>query len=156
MKVLIVYESVSPMKLTAKIAKTIGEVLKEKGIEIDSFHVADVNKIKLENYNCLLVGGPTMKFRATKKIRDFVDGLSSADSLGRLAAAFDTQVKSRLSGNAAKGIENKLKNLGFKIVMDPLIAYVDGKLTQNEWYLKEGEIEKAKKWGQAFAEALLK
>jgi hypothetical protein len=34
MKVLIVYDSVSPAKLTAIIAKTIGGVLKEKGIEV--------------------------------------------------------------------------------------------------------------------------
>jgi len=33
MKVLIVYDSVSPMKLTAKIAETIGTTLKEMKLE---------------------------------------------------------------------------------------------------------------------------
>ncbi|MGQ9781342.1 MAG: NAD(P)H-dependent oxidoreductase [Nitrososphaeria archaeon] len=44
MKVLIVYDSISPMKLTAKVAETIAEGLKEKGFEVDSFYVKDVDK----------------------------------------------------------------------------------------------------------------
>ncbi len=156
MKVLIVYDSVSPAKLTAKVAETIGGVLKGKGIEVDTFYVADVDKKAIKNYDCLLVGAPTMRFRATPKIRQFLNSIPSEGLSGRLAAAFDTQVKSRISGNAAKGIEGKLKSLGFKLVTAPLIAYVDGKLSRNEWYLKVGEIEKAKKWAQELAEVLLK
>ena len=38
MKVLIVYDTVSPMKLTAKVAETIGKVLKDKGILVDLFY----------------------------------------------------------------------------------------------------------------------
>ena len=156
MKVLIVYDSVSPAKLTAMVAETIGGVLKEKGIEVDSFYVVDVDEAAVKNYDCLLAGAPTMRFRATRKIMQFLDSLPSARPPGRLAAVFDTQVKSRISGNAAKGIEGKLKSLGFRLVTAPLIAYVDGKLTQNEWHLKDGEIEKAKKWAQEVAEALSK
>jgi flavodoxin len=156
MKVLIVYDSVSPAKLTAMVAETIGGVLKEKGIEVDSFYVVDVDEAAVKNYDCLLAGAPTMRFRPTRKIMQFLDSLPSAGPSGRLAAAFDTQVKSRISGNAAKGIEGKLKSLGFKLVTAPLIAYVDGKLIQNEWHLKAGEIEKAKKWAQEIVEALSK
>ena len=64
-------------------------------------------------------------------------------------------MKSRLSGSAAKGIEGKLKRLGFKLVAAPLLAYVERK-GKNEWQLKEGELEKAKKWAQDVSEALLK
>jgi flavodoxin len=156
MKVLVVYDTVSPMKLTAKVAETIGGVLKEKGIEVDSFFVEDVDKAVVKNYDCLLAGAPTMRFRVSERMRQFLDDLPSKDFSGKLAAAFDTQVQSRFSASAAKGIEGKLKGLGFKLITAPLIAYVEGKLRQNEWRLKEGELEKAKKWAQEVAEAISK
>jgi flavodoxin len=156
MKVLIAYDTVSPMKLTAKVAETIGGVLKEKGIEVDSFFVVDVDKAVVKNYDCLLAGAPTMRFRVSTRMRQFLDDLPSKDFSGKLAAAFDTQVQSRFSASAAKGIEGKLKGLGFKLITAPLIAYVEGKLRQNEWRLKEGELEKAKKWAQEVAEAISK
>jgi len=156
MKVLIVYDTVSPMRLTARVAETIGGVLKEKGIEVDSFFVKDVDKDVVKNYDCLVAGAPTMAFRASIGMRQFLDGLPSEDFSGKLAAAFDTQVQSRFSGNAAKGIEGKLKGLGFKLITAPLIVYVEGKLRQNEWRFKEGELEKAKRWAQTFAEVLSK
>jgi flavodoxin len=152
MKVLIVYDSVSPMRLTEKVAETIGEVLKEMGIEVDSLFVKDANVAVVKNYDCLIAGAPTMAFRASSGMRKFLEDLPSEDFSGKLAAAFDTQVQSRLSGSAVKGIEGKLKDLGFKLIAAPLIAYVEGK--RNEWHLKEGELEKAKKWAQTVAEAL--
>jgi flavodoxin len=155
-KVLIVYDTVSPMKLTAKVAETIGGVLKEKGIEVDSFFVVDVDKAVVKNYDCLLAGAPTMRFRVSTRMRQFLDDLSGKDFSGKLAAAFDTQVQSRFSASAAKGIEGKLKGLGFKLITAPLIAYVEGKLRQNEWRLKEGELEKAENWAQTVAEVLSK
>ena len=155
MKVVIVYDSVSPSKVTALIAETVRGVLSEKGIEVDSFSVADVDKAVMKNYDCLLAGAPTMAFRASTGIMQFLNGLPREGFSGKLAAAFDTQMKSRLSGNAAKGIEGKLKGLGFKLVAAPLIAYVEG-AGKNEWRLKEGEHEKAEKWVQEVAETLLK
>jgi flavodoxin len=154
MKVLIVYDSVSPMKVTAKVAETISAALKEKGIEVDSFFVKDVDKAVVKNYDCLVAGAPTMAFRVSMDMDRFLDGLSSEGFSGKLAAAFDTQVQSRFSGNAAKGIEGKLKSLGFKLITAPLIAYVEGK--KDEWRLKEGELEKAKNWAQTIAEVLSK
>jgi flavodoxin len=153
-KVLIVYDSVSPMRLTAKVAKTICEVLKERGIEIDSFFVTDVDPATVKNYDCLIAGAPTMAFMASIEMRKFLDGLPSKEFSGKLAAAFDTQIQSRLSGSAAKGIEGKLRSLGFKLVTAPLVAYVEGKV--NEQHLKEGELEKAEEWAQTLAEALSK
>jgi hypothetical protein len=42
------------------------------------------------------------------------------------------------------------------MVAAPLIVYVDGKLRENTWHLKEGELEKVQKWAQGIAEALLR
>lgn len=153
MKVMIVYYTVSPMKTTAKVAETIGEALKDKGIEVESFFVKDVDQATIKNYDCLIVGSPTIYFRASSGIMQFLNNLPSKDFSGHLAAAFDTQIQMRFSGNAAKGIENKLKKLGFKIVAPPLVAYVEGEI--NQMQLKDGELEKTKNWAQEVAKAIL-
>lgn len=154
MKVLVVYDTVSPMKLTAKIAETVVEVLKDKGIQVDSFYVKDFDKAAVKSYDCLVAGAPTMYFRASSGIKEFLDGLPREELSGKLAAAFDTQLQSRFLGSAAKGIEGKLKSLGFKLVAAPLVAYAEGKM--NEMRLKEGQLEKAKDWAQTLAETLSK
>jgi flavodoxin len=152
MKVLIVYDTVSPLRCTENVAKSIKEVLKEMGVEVDSFFVKDANVAVVKDYDCLIAGAPTMAFRASNEMRKFLENLTGENFSGKLAAAFDTQIQSRFSGSAVKGIEGKLKKLGFKLVAAPLVAYVEGKM--NAYHPKEGELEKAKKWAQALAETL--
>ena len=154
MKVLIVYDTVSPLKVTAKVAETIGEVLKEKGIEVDSFYIKDVDRETVKNYDCLIAGSPTMVLRASSGIMQFLSGFSDMEFSGKLAAAFDTQMQRRFSGNAAEGIQKKLKKLGYRMIAPPLMAYVAGKM--NSMQLKEGELEKAKNWAQEVANAFSK
>ncbi len=153
MKILVAYDSVSPMKLTAKVAETIGKVLKEKGIEVESIFVKNAGQTSIKNYDCLIVGAPTMYFRATSGIMRFLKSLSDKDFSGQLAAAFDTQLQKWYSGNAAEGIEKRLKKLGFKIVAPPLITYVEGE--KDNWRLKTGELEKTKNWVQEVADTIL-
>ena len=155
LKVLIVYESVSLSQVTASVAETICGVLKEKGFKVDSLSVADADKADVKEYDCLLAGAPTMAFRASRGIIQFLDSLPHEGFSGKLAAAFDTQSKFRFSGSAVKGIEGRLKNLGFKLFAAPLIAYVKG-AGKGKWRLKEGERAKAEKWAQEIAESLLK
>lgn len=154
MKVLVVYDTVSPAKLTMKVAETIGATLKEKGFEVDSFFVKDVDKAAVGGYDCLLAGGPTMYVRASREIMGFLDGLKGKEFSGKRAAAFDTQLGSWMSGNAAKAIDGKLQKLGFKIVASPLVTYAEGKM--NEMHMKDGELDKAKSWALSVAEALSK
>ena len=153
MKVLIVYDTVSPMKITAKVAETIGEAITDKGIEVESFFVKDVDQTTIKDYDCLIVGAPTMYFKASSGIMQFLNNLPEKGFSGQLAAAFDTQMQMRWSGSAAKGIEKKLKKLGFEIIAPPLIAYVEGKT--NQMQLKNGELEKTKNWAQKVAKAVL-
>ena len=154
MKVLVVYDTVSSMRLTEKVAKAVEAVLKEKGVEVDLFFFKNMDKTIIRNYDCVLVGAPTMAFRASSGIMQFLSSLPSNEFSGKLAAAFDTQMQSRLSGNAIKGIEGKLKVLGFKLVTTPLVTYVEGKAS--EMQLKEGELEKAKNWAKAIVDTLSK
>jgi len=149
---LIVYDTVSPMKLTAKVAETILEVLKEKGIEVDSFYIKDIDPATVKNYDCLIAGAPTMAFRASSGIMQFLNGFSDMEFSGKMGAAFDTQMQSRFSGNAAEGIRKKLEKLGFRMITPLLVAYVAGKT--NSMQLKEGELEKAKNWAQEVTNAL--
>ena len=152
LKILVVYDSVSVNRNTEKVAKAMSEVLKEKGFDVDVLHVKDVDSAGVKSYDCVLAGSPTQAWRATGPIMQFLDRFARDEFSGKLAAAFDTQVQSRISGNAAKRIEKKLEKLGFKIVIPPLVSYVEGKM--QEIHLKEGELEKAKKYAEDLAKAL--
>jgi flavorubredoxin len=152
LRVLILYDTASVNRNTEKVAKAIGEVLKDKGLDVDCLYVNDVDRASVKNYDCVLAGSPTQAFRATRPIMKFLDGFSKDEFSGKLGAAFDTQVQWRFSGSATRGIEKKLKKLGFRIVMPPLVAYVEGKIENVQ--LKTGELEKAKKYAEDLAKNL--
>jgi len=154
MKVLVVFDSVSATKMTAKVAKTVADSMKEQGFEVDCFLYKDVSLAAVKSYDCLIVGSPTMAWKPTKEIMQFLDALETVSSAGKSAAAFDTQIQMRISGNATKALESKLNELGFKLVSPPLIAYVEGKT--DRYQMKEGELEKAMLWGMDLAKALKK
>ena len=128
----------------------MSEILKGKGFDVDCLYVKDVDPASIKNYDCVLAGSPTQAFRATVPIMQFLDRCAKDEFSGKLAAAFDTQLHTPLSGNAAKGIEKKLEKLGFKIAIPPLVTYVEGK----EIHLKDGELEKAKKYAEDLANKL--
>jgi len=95
-----------------------------------------------------------MAFRASSGIMQFLNSFSDMEFSGKMGAAFDTQLQSRFSGNAAEGIRKKLEKLGLKMIAPPLLAYVAGKT--NSMQLKEGELEKAKNWAEEVAKTLSK
>ena len=152
MKTLVIYDTTSANRNTEKVATTISDVLKSKGLDVDCIYVKEADPASVKNYNCVLAGSPTQVFRATAPIIRFLDEFAKNEFAGKTAAAFDTQLQARWSGNAAKGIEKKLEKLGFKIIMPPLVTYVEGKL--QEVHLKEGELEKTKKYAQDLANKL--
>jgi len=150
LKILVVYDTNSVNGNTEKVAKAMSEVLKEKGFDVDCLYVKEVDPTSVENYDCILAGSPTQWHKATGPIVQFLDSLAKNEFSGKLAAAFDTQLQMPLSGNAANGIEKKLRKLGFKMAMPSLATYVEGK----EIHLKEGELEKAKKYAEDLANNL--
>jgi len=152
LKILIAYDTASLNRNTEKVAKAMSEVLKEKGFDVDCLHVKDVDPAGVKNYDCVLAGSPTQWHKATGPIMQFLDRFAKDEFSGKLAAAFDTQIRAPLSGKAGKGIEKKLEKLGFKIVMPSLAIYVEGKM--NEIRLKDGELEKAKKYAEDLAKTL--
>jgi flavodoxin len=152
MKFVIVYDSVSKTRMTEKVAVLIQDGLKEKGIEAEALHVNHAGGIKIEDYDCLIIGSPTMAWKPTKETVKFLDGLKGKNISGKFAASFDTQMKSFMSGNANKAMEEQLKGLGFKTVGTPLQAYVKG--GKDNYQLKDGESEKAKQWAKGLVDAV--
>jgi len=152
MKILIVYDTTSVKRNTEKVATAMSEVLKAKEFDVDCVYVKDVDPASVKNYDCVLAGSPTQWLKATGPIMQFLDRFAKDEFAGKIAAAFDTQLQRMMSGNAAQGIEKKLEKLGFKIIMPPLVTYVEGKM--NEMQLKEGELEKAKKYAEDLANKL--
>jgi flavodoxin len=150
LKILIVYDTGSVNKNTERVAKALSDVLREKGFDVDCLYVKDVDATSVKNYDCVLAGSPTQWHKSTGPIMQFLDRFGKDEFSGKLAAAFDTQLQVPLSGNAAKGIEKKLEKVGFKVVMPPLVTYVEGK----DIHLKEGELEKAKKYAEDLANNL--
>ena len=74
MKVLVLYDTVSTSKMTGQVAETITKTLKEDGVDVDSFYVKDVDVASMKNYDCLIAGGPTMAFRPSTGIMEFLSG----------------------------------------------------------------------------------
>jgi flavodoxin len=153
MRVLVLYDTVSESKMTKQVAESITETLKENGIDVDSFYVKDIDAAKVKEYGCLIAGAPTMAFRATVGIMNFLNALGESEFAGIKAATFDTQIKAAITGNAAKGIEKKLEKLGFTIFKEPLVVYVERK-DKNLWQFKAGQVEKTKAWAQELAKKL--
>jgi flavodoxin len=140
--------------MTAKVAGFITDGMKEEGIEVTSVPVQDAKHVKVEEYDCLILGSPTMAWRPTKDVKDYLGSLSGKKFSGKMAASFDTQLKSAMSGNANKALEEGLTELGYTIACPHLQAYVHGK--KDAYTFLDGEEEKAKKWGKDLAAALKK
>lgn len=147
-KVLVVYDSVYGN--TEKIAKALVEGIKSGGIEVDLMKIADVDLGKLGEYDLLAIGAPTQAFGIFKPMKDFLERLKGVDLKGKRAFAFDTKMKSRLAGSAAKGIEGRLGDLGLTIVKPRASAIVKGR----EGPLEEGAEETFKQIGSELAKML--
>jgi flavorubredoxin len=154
MRVLMVYDTVSNAKVTGKVADAVAGAMAEAGVPVEAHFVEDASKVSVKDYDCLVVGAPTMAWRPSKRMKDFLASLKGTDFSGKVATTFDTQMRSSISGNATKHMEKGLTELGFRIVSPALVAYVE---SENKAYrLKDGEIEKAKAWGKELAKALAK
>mgnify|MGYP000038166850 CR=1 FL=1 len=145
MKTLIIYDS--NFGNTKTIAGAVAESLHGKSISVNEISI-DL----LKNVELLIVGSPINAWRATEKIRKFLDRIPQGGLQGIKAAAFDTRVKIFISGNAAKKISKALSKKSATIISEPKGFYVSG----NEGPLLDGEIANAKNWGSEILEKLKK
>lgn len=154
MRVLMVYDTVSDAKVTGQVANTVAAAMRETAMRVEAFMVEDAGEASVKDFDCLVVGAPTMAWRPSKRMKDYLTGLVGNDFTGKKAAAFDTQMRSSISGNATKHMEKSLTAMGFTIISPALIAYVESK--DHAYRLMNGEIEKARNWGKELARILTK
>ncbi|MDT2009099.1 flavodoxin family protein [Rhodococcus opacus] len=169
MHAIVVYESMygNTRHVAEAIARGLGP--------IGAAHTLPVSQIRdtdLSGYDLVVVGGPThvhgMSRESTRKgavekartdtaltvepdaesegIREWLGSVRSAHGK---AAAFDTRVDAPalVTGRASKGINKKLRHLGFELVAAPESFLVD-----KESVLEAGEEERAERWGRTLAE----
>ncbi len=74
-------------------------------------------------------------------VREWLASLPGATD-GAMAAAFDTRLRSRVSGGAARSIARRLRRHGYVVVAPPTGFVVAG----GEGPLAPGEIERARSW----------
>lgn len=152
MKTIILYDS--QYGNTAKIAASIADTLRKKG-DVALFRVGEADPLTLKTVDLLVVGSPTQQFRATEKMRNFLNAIPRGGLQGINVAAFDTRLTEaqiqktailaffvRIYGFAARRIARVLTANGGKLVSEPVGFYVIGM----EGPLVEGELERAAAW----------
>ena len=118
----------------------------------------------------LVVGGPTHQFGLSRKssrqqgaddhdepvisldvgIREWIEGMPRVTS--GAAATFDTSIrKPNLPGSAARGAAKRLKKKGYTLLVPGELFLVEG----GKGPITEGEIDRARNWGQTVAGAFL-
>jgi flavodoxin len=135
---------------TRQVAEAIGEALRARG----TAEVVDVETAAATigaDVDLLVVGGPTEAHGMTAEVRAYLEKLDPMTIQARAVAAFDTRVDwpRILSGSAADGIAKGLAAKGARVV-GPQGSF----LVTNEPALQPGEIERAREWATALANAV--
>jgi hypothetical protein len=161
--ILVVYESVYGN--TKAIAEAVAEGLAEQHT-VELTEVGEAPDRVDDRFDLVVVGGPTHGFglssgdtrrsaakktgspAAARGIREWLAGLEH-DPPGVPAAAFDTRFDKPawLVGSAARGIEKRLRRMGVRAAA-PAGSFL---VTGGEGPLKEGEAERARRWGAGLA-----
>lgn len=168
MRAIVVFESM--FGNTEEVARAIGEGL-AKHLEVEVVEVGSAPTMVAQD-DLLVVGGPTHAFSmsrgstredaATKTsdplvsqgegVREWLERMSVPSGGHPPVAAFDTRVaRPRLPGSAAKAIERRLRKRGFTIVHPAMSFHVHGM----EGPVEDGELEKARAFGERLAAALV-
>lgn len=167
MRAMVVYESM--FGNTQRIATAIADGLATSlGVQVVEVGTADGPPG--EDVDLLVVGGPTHAFglsrAATRQsaaeqaggpvvsanggIREWLDVLPKARP-GRRAVAFDTRIDKRwIPGAACRGAAKRLRAAGYRLAAPPESFYV----TDSPGPLRDGELDRARWWGQRVGETL--
>lgn len=149
-RVAIIYESIYGN--TRQIAEEIREGIREGGnIEVRLTHPGGIHTDDLSNYDVILFGSPNHNQAPTLNLMKFIDRLAIVELENKLGTVFDTYTGGN-EGIAVKKLENKIKEKlpGIKLVMEGGSFKVSGR----KGPLIEGEVEKARRFGQKFREKI--
>jgi len=149
-KAIVLYGSV--FGNTEKIAKALSRGI-QRHSAVDCVNIKDADPKKFAEYGLIAIGAPTQAHSAYKPMKDFLSSLEGTKNLaGMLGFAFDTKFDMPLSGSAAKYIEKRLEELGFKIFASRASAIVSGGMKDN--VLGDGEEARFEKLGDEIGSAL--
>lgn len=153
MKALIVYDSY--FGNTEDVAIAIGNALKET-MSVEVKKVSKLDPKRVAGIDVMVVGSPTRAFQATRKVKEFLKGISKEEYGHMKVIAFDTRIATedvdsrmlnrmtKAFGYAAKPMGEIMKKRGAKLLMEPVGFYVK----DTEGPLKEGEKERAAAWAK--------
>ena len=164
MKAVVVYESM--FGNTERVAKAIAAGMAD-GVEAVAVEVSTLPNV--EDAQLVVVGGPTHAFSMSREttrsdarsrgrgavvsqtgIREWI--ASAVLPRAGLVATFDTRIRRpRLPGSAAKAAMKHLRRAGATPLTAPTSFWVDGTTGP----LLDGELDRARAWGQELATALL-
>ena len=149
MKTLIVYDSTYGN--TEKVARAIGGAING---DIKALRVGELKPGDMESLDLLVVGSPTQGGRATQPMQAFLTQIPASVLKGKNVAAFDTRMTTKLVGifgYAAGRIADSLKTKGGSLVLTEEGFFVTGA----KGPLKEGELERAAKWGRELVQGMI-
>ena len=172
MRAVIVVESMfgNTDEIAKAVAAGLSQTLESARIDVKVVPVTEAPEAVPDNVDFLVVGGPTHAFGLTRErtredaVRQGGHPMGGADvgvrewlaaapqAHGHVAfAAFDTRVEKKgLPGSAAKGIDKRLRHLGYERLHGPASFYVEG----IDGPLRPGEVERARAWGSELATRL--
>jgi hypothetical protein len=168
MRAQVVYESM--FGNTRKVAEAVAEGLSSR-LAVDVVEVGAAGAA-LDDVDLVVVGGPTHAFGMTRPntrhdarrqgergghpvgpievgVREWLAGVRPGPG-GTAAAAFDTRVgRPWMPGSAARAADKLLRRRGFRTVARPESFWV----TDTFGPLRDGEVERARRWGEQLAAA---
>lgn len=136
---------------TRKIAETISETLKERGMEVEAVYVKDVKKLSPVDHHFLVLGSPTRFGTMSFAVKGFLAKVKSEEWMNKPFAAFDTQTSESIEKqerSAAEKIAEKLIDKHMNQLLPVLKAVVSDNLHCS---LKDGEIQRAKEYAEKLA-----
>ena len=151
MKALVVYDSSHGN--TRQVAEAISDSLNDSSIEVDTFYVKKVGKLRAGEYDFLIVGSPTKWGTMSFTTKRFLGKLKGKEWTNKPFAAFDTENPENIErneGSAAEKIAEQLQIKQMRLLQPVLKSVVIG------WKgpMQEGEIERAKEYAKQLASQL--
>lgn len=136
---------------TQQVAEAIAEALRSEGA-VRVVHVERLTASELKESELVVMGSPTHRMNLPEAVRPVLKALPKRILRGASVAAFDTSYKmSGLLGRftSAPKLGRRLRKLGGRQVVPPETFHV----AEREGPLYDGEIERAKRWGEAILAA---
>jgi flavodoxin len=126
---------------TRRVAEAIADVLGQAGAV--AVYPVESAPVEFGEADLVAIGGPTEGHGMTPAVKEYLTRLPMANVARRAVAAFDTRLAWPLilSGSAAAGIADRLRELGGDLVVAPESFIVDRTPA-----LKPGELERAATW----------